>query len=60
MAVLITYLKTFFDNTAKDKAEIEMMTGISVIAYIEKQEGLSTPIDIEEEKRKDEEVENAK
>ena len=60
LAVLITYLKTFFDNTAKDKAEIEMMTGISVIAYIEKQEALSTQIDIEEEKRKDEEVENAK
>ena len=60
LAVIITYVKTFFDNTAKDKAEIEMMTGLSVIAYIEKQEAISTPIDSNEEIQKDEEVGDAK
>ena len=38
LAGLIVYLKSFLDNTAKDKEEIEALTGVSVIAYIDKQE----------------------
>ena len=38
LAGLIVYLKTLLDKTVKDKEEIEGLTGVSVIAYIEKQE----------------------
>ena len=38
LAGMIVYLKALLDNTVKDKEEIESLTGVSVIAYIEKQE----------------------
>ncbi len=38
VSVFIVYLKTLLDNTIKDKEELEELTGVSVIAYIDKQE----------------------
>lgn len=38
VAVGAVFIKTFFDSTAKDKNELEKITGIDVLAYIEKQE----------------------
>jgi capsular polysaccharide biosynthesis protein len=39
VAVGAVFIKTVFDRTAKDKNELEKITGIDVLAYIEKQEG---------------------
>ncbi len=41
LALAIVYLKVLLDNTVKDKEEIEMLTGVSMLAYIEKQENYS-------------------
>ena len=38
LAILIIYLKSLMDNTVRDKDEFEKLTGINVLAYIEKQE----------------------
>lgn len=38
IAVGVVFIKTFFDSTAKDKNELEKITGIDVLAYIERQE----------------------
>lgn len=38
ISCLIIYLKVALDKTVKDKEEIERMTGVDVLAYIEKQE----------------------
>ena len=38
LAGLIIYVKTLLDKTVKDKEEIEDLTGVTVLAYIEKQE----------------------
>ena len=38
LCALIIYLKVSFDNTVKDKEFMETISGVSVIAYIEKQE----------------------
>jgi capsular polysaccharide biosynthesis protein len=38
LSALIIYLKTLLDNTVRDKEEFETLTGVSVIAYIDKQE----------------------
>ena len=41
LAGLVVYLKVILDNTVKDKEEVEMLTGVGVLAYIEKQENYS-------------------
>ncbi len=38
VAGMIVYIKTLFDKTVRDKEEIEELTGVNVVAYIEKQE----------------------
>lgn len=42
LALAIVYLKVLLDKTVKDKEEIEMLTGVSMLAYIEKQENYSS------------------
>lgn len=37
VAIIIVLLKYALDNTVRDKAEIEEMTGVNVIAYIQKE-----------------------
>ncbi len=38
LAALIVYIKSLLDSTMKDKEELEYLTGVDLLAYIEKQE----------------------
>ncbi len=38
ISALIVYIKILLDNTVRDKEEFEALTGVNVLAYIEKQE----------------------
>lgn len=38
LSALVVYIKTLLDNTITDKEDAELLTGINVLAYIDKQE----------------------